>query len=187
MKVKNISLASGFVLFMLVVIVNCSDSSSPTEPQPRLIDFFSLDPRATYLHTCSDNGAVNATPLLLLDLDLAPGDQIRLEAIGDYHNGNDEYNTKGGAVFSSSGTLLGPGELHRVPNATKAGQDYVTSPTYFCNNEATDIPEDFSFVPTKTVTIPAEATYIFICVSDSYYEDNSDSDNDCGVNIYKLE
>jgi len=189
MKIWNISFFSVFILVMPGIITNCSDSSSPTDPQPRLIDFFSLNPRATYLHTCSkpsdtfyDDGAVDATPILLADLSLAPGDQIRLEAIGDYHNGNDE-RSKGIAVFTSSVTLLDASELHRIPDAIDAGQDFVTSPTFGCYNEVTDIPEDFGFEPETLVIIPMGATHIFICVRDSYYEDNSDSENDFGVNI----
>jgi hypothetical protein len=187
MKVCNISLVSGIVLVLLVVIVSCGKSSSPTEPQARLIGFFSLDPRATYLHTCSDYGAVNATPLLLSDLDLVPGDQIRLEAVGNYNNGNVEKEGGRIAVFSSSETLLGAGESHRVPDAIDAGEDFDTGETYFCDHEATDIPEDFGFEPETSVTIPVGATHLFICVTDSYYEDNSDDDNDFGVNIYILE
>ena len=133
--------------------VGCSDSSGPSEPTETLIDFFEIDPRATYLHTCSnpadafyDDGALDAVPILLADYGLAPGDEIRIEAIGDYYNGlNDR--TKGIALFSSSATVLAASEPHRVPDAIEAGEDHVSGPTWGCGQEPMDIPEDFGYEP----------------------------------------
>lgn len=72
-----------------------------------------------------------------------------------------------------------------MPGAIKAGQDFDTGTTWFCDNEPNDIPEDFNCTPNVRVTIPANATHLFVAVRDSYYEDNTDDDDDFGVKISK--
>ena len=47
----------------------------------------SLDPRATYLRTNQDAGALNATPIDLSTLIIVPGDGLRLERLGDFDCG----------------------------------------------------------------------------------------------------
>lgn len=193
MRASRRLIVAGLVLLLLEAGVGCSDSSGPSEPTETLIDFFEIDPRATYLHTCSnpadafyDDGAIEAVPMLLADHGLTPGDRIRIEAIGDYYNGlNDR--TKGIAVFSSSATLLAASEPHRLPDAIEAGEDHVSGPTWGCGGEPMDIPEDFGFEPDVTVVIPQGATHLFYTVRDSYYEDNTDENDDFGVNIWLLE
>ena len=193
MRASRRLIVAGLVLLLLEAGVGCSDSSGPSEPTETLIDFFEIDPRATYLHTCSnpadafyDDGAIEAVPMLLADHGLTPGDRIRIEAIGDYYNGlNDR--TKGIALFSSSATLLAASEPHRLPDAIEAGEDHVSGPTWGCGQEPMDIPEDFGYEPDVTVVIPQGATHLFYTVRDSYYEDNTDENGDFGVNIWLLE
>ena len=193
MRASRRLIVAGLVLLLLEAGVGCSDSSGPSEPTETLIDFFEIDPRATYLHTCSnpadafyDDGAIEAVPMLLADHGLTPGDRIRIEAIGDYYNGlNDR--TKGIALFSSSATVLAASEPHRVPDAIEAGEDHVSGPTWGCGQEPMDIPEDFGYEPDVTVVIPQGATHLFYTVRDSYYEDNTDENGDFGVNIWLLE
>jgi hypothetical protein len=193
MTVSSRLIAAGLVFALLVAIVGCGDSSDPSGPEETFIGFFRLGPTTTYLHVCLsladpfyDGGVIDVVPILLADYGLAPGDEVRFEAMGDYHNGNGE-RTRGMGVFSSSGTLLATTEAHRVPDAIDAGDAYVTNPTWGCGNEPTDIPEDFAYEPTATVTIPGGATHLFLCVRDSWYADNTDLDDDCGVNVWKIE
>lgn len=188
-------LVVGVVIAILVALIGCSSSSSPSghEPQPTLVGFFKLEPKATFLHTCTnpadtfyDDGALEALPISLADYGLAPGDSLLIEVEGEYFNGLIDFDNVI-AVFSSSATLLSPSQLDRVPGAIEAGNDYETETTYGCGNEPTDIPEDFTCNPEVSVAIPAGATHLFICAEDSYYEDNVDDDNDFGVNVSKYE
>ena len=153
---------------------------------------FRLGPKTTYLHVCTnqadpfyDGDVVDVDPILLADYELAPGDRIHFELVGDFNNGVTEV-ARGMGVFSSNDTLLAATESHRVPGAIEAGEDYVTGPTHGCGEQTTDIPEDFAYDTPKTVAIPAGATHLFLCVRDTWYGDNSDLDDDCGVNLWKL-
>ena len=186
-------LAAGVALVVLCVASGCGDSSDPAGPDETFVESFAVDPTATYFHLCSnpadafyDDGAVDAVPILLADHGLAPGDRIRIEAVGDYFNGAND-RSKGIAVFSSSATLLAASEPHRLPDAIEAGEDHVSGPTWGCGGEPMDIPEDFGFEPDVTVVIPQGATHLFYTVRDSYYEDNTDENGDFGVNIWLLE
>lgn len=186
-------LAVWLAVAVAVGVFGCSDSDSPSEPEEIFVELFRLGPTATYLHVCLnpgdpfyDGGVEDAVPILLADHGIAPGDRLRLEAVGDYHNGNGE-RTRGVGVFSSSATLLSASEAHRVPDAIDAGEDYVTNPTYGCGGEPTDIPEDFAYEPEAAVTVPQGATHLFLCIRDSWYADNTDLDDDFGVNVWKIE
>ena len=145
---------------------------------------FKINPKATYLHTNNDPGAINAIPIDLNSLDLSAGDTILLEQLGNFSIGPsaDTYkNTIG--VFSNSPTLAAASNLHRVPGAIDTGIDVVTGNTYF-GNQPTDIPEDFRIVDTGTlITIPTGALYLFVAASDSLYQDNTDPDGNYYVRI----
>lgn len=131
-----------------------------------------LDPRRTYLHTgMADWMVLDATPLSLAALGIAPGDRLLLRQLGDFDNGpgSDEY-TGMLAVFSSSTELLPGSNLVRVPGALDAGVDqnsYVTCPA----GEHMDIAEDFAVsLPGQPlvwmcVVVPAGATHLFLCRS----------------------
>lgn len=178
----------------MTALAGCSSSStSPSDPEETLVGLFRLGPTTTYLHVCTnpadqfyDGDVIDVDPIVLADHGLTPGDRIHFELVGDFNNGVSEV-VRGMGVFSSSDTLLAATESHRVPGAVDAGEDYVTSPTHGCGQEPTDIPEDFAYDTPDTVTIPAGATHLFLCVRDSWYADNSDLDDDCGVNLWKLE
>lgn len=159
---------------------------TPT-PRPAEATEIGVDPSATYLHTAADDPAADATPIPLGELGIEPGSEVTLTRVGSY--------TKGGpggqgltAVFSASSELLAPEELDRLPDAIDAGEDYETSPTYY-GDEQTDIPEDFLVStqdgsdPSVTVTVPAEASHLFVAAIDNLYADNTDEDDDFGVEI----
>jgi subtilisin-like proprotein convertase family protein len=149
-----------------------------------------IDPRATYLHTSSNDSPHNPTPFPLLSFGLQPGDVIRLERLGDWDNGpGSDTITNMIAVFSASPSFLPPSASHRVPDAIDAGPDVVTSCTWY-GCEPTDIPEDFSVSNAEwseiVVAVPAGATHLFLSAADSLYYDNTDPDGDYAVRISKV-
>ncbi len=176
------------VLALLGIGVGCGESNSPSEPEVNevLVGFFGVDPGATFLHTCDDSGADDAEPIVLAGQGLTPGTSIRIEVLGQFDGGGGDSDGLW-AVFSSSGTLLDESELNRVSDAIDAGEDYESPPTFNCGNEPTNISEDFGCSPEVSVTIPAGATHLFLSAADTYFGDNSDIDEDFGVNIWKQE
>ena len=141
-----------------------------------------IDPRATYLRVNADPEALAASALDLRELNLLPGDTIRLRRLGGFRYdppSSAELRTMVG-VFSSSPTLLGPSSLHRVPAAVAAGLAYLTIPTLE-GVLPTDIAEDF-LIDDTLVCVPPEATHLFLSPVDFFFGDNSDADGD-----YKLE
>ena len=101
------------------------------------------------------------------------------------------------ALFSATPDLKPIGELHRVPGAIDFGEDYTTLHTYWPQNLEdlantlatkgitvdrggdTDIPQDFLITPYSGmwVQVPRNAKYLFLCVSDVYFADNTGSLN----------
>jgi hypothetical protein len=149
-----------------------------------------LDPRATYLHVCSD-AALDATPVALAGIGISPGEFIVIEALGDWDNGPgaDVYISTI-AVFSASAVLLAGSQLHRVPDAIDVGMPVTTANTFFCN-EVTDIAEDFRValsIPNTSVIVqvPAGATHLFLSAGDHLFEDNTDADGDYAVRITEM-
>ena len=140
-------------------------------------------PRATYLHAREENDLA-ATPFLLSDLGVQPGETVRIERLGDYDNGGEQVFGMT-AVFSVNDTLLAASERDRLPGAVDAGSDFVTSPT-FNGEEETDIPEDFQVATqdassnSTTVTVPTDARYLFVSPQDNLFGDNDDFDEDYG-------
>jgi hypothetical protein len=78
-------------------------------------------------------------------------------------------------LFSSSSELLSIDELHRVPGAIASGYPFITAPVFNPDFEPhpTDIPEDFYFGEGWSLTVPRNAMFLFICMDDSYYPDNT--------------
>jgi hypothetical protein len=149
----------------------------------------SLNPKATYLHVCSD-AALGTPAILLADVGVAPGETILIEVFGDFDNGpgGDTF-VSTCAVFSASAILLDGTLLNRVPDAIAAGVPVTTANTFNCN-EPTDIPEDFRVagsVPNTSVVvqIPAGATHLFACACDHLFQDNVDPDGDYLIRITK--
>jgi hypothetical protein len=170
------------------MLVGCGDSDGERKT---MVGSFQIDPRAAYVHVCYspldwyyDDGAREAVPLRLSEIGVSPGDRLLIEVSGEYFNGVDDQDGVA-AVFSTSPTLLDPAEIHRVPGAIDAGEDFVSSETFGCGGEPTDIPEDFYCTPSVSVIVPPGAAYIFIAVWDSYYEDNTDEDRNLTVTIWK--
>ncbi|MHC4416817.1 MAG: hypothetical protein ACYS0G_16225, partial [Planctomycetota bacterium] len=148
-----------------------------------------IDPRATYLHTASDDpNDPGGWPIW--QFGFQPGDLMRLERLGDFDNGpgGDIY-TNLFAVFSASTVILPPSEPHRVPDAIDAGPNAVTPCTHV-GCEPTDIPEDFPVSNAEwseiVVEVPPGAMYLYFTVPDSLFWDNTDPDGDFAVRISKV-
>ncbi|NUL82569.1 MAG: hypothetical protein HUU60_07595 [Armatimonadetes bacterium] len=151
---------------------------------------FAINPRGTFLRTNQDS-PLNPLIVSLTSVGLVPGQTIKIETIGDWRAGpqfsDDAYTMIG--VFSSSNALLATSEQHRVPDAiSTCGLSALSGGTYF-GNLPTDIPEDFRISSHSTqvrqiiVRIPHNAAYLFICVPDSLYNDNTDPDGDLAIRI----
>lgn len=162
-----------------------------------------IDPLRTFLFTnndpcnpwCGSGSVPNSIPIALGDLGISGGEFIQLERLGAFYDGTYGYgpdidtlslqtSTEMIGVFSSSGVLLGPDVLNRVPGAIDAGIPVVTWNTYF-GNLSTDIPQDFRIANT-IVQVPLGANYLFVAAEDIYYSDNSDPDGDYAVRITQL-
>jgi subtilisin-like proprotein convertase family protein len=148
-----------------------------------------IDPRATYLHTASDDpNDPGGWPIW--QFGFQPGDLMRLERLGDFDNGpgGDIY-TNLFAVFSASTVILPPSEPHRVPDAIDAGPNAVTPCTHV-GCEPTDIPEDFPVSNAEwseiVVEVPPGAMFLYFTVPDSLFWDNTDPDGDFAVRISKV-
>jgi hypothetical protein len=160
-------------------------------------DFIKVDPTGTYLHTNNDS----PTPPLIIDLsslsfNAGAGTVLQLTVAGGYslNGGLGDNHTLTGAVFSSTNTLLDTSLADRVPDAiapadvsVAGAYPYVTPPTYF-GGDPTDIPNDFVIAVNNgfngvTVEVPVGAQYLFVAAIDNYYADNSDPNNDYGINI----
>lgn len=146
---------------------------------------------ATFLRT-SDDPAQNTIPVSLSSLGLQSGDEISIQAFGDfcYYATNcfrDNVPPQPiSGLFSTSSTLLSSSLLNRVPGAIGGvGTPAFTGPTFF-DDLPTDISQDFLIpqIPGSTeITIPGGANFLFLSVTDSYYSDNVDRDQEVGVRI----
>lgn len=155
---------------------------------------FSVDPRATFLHTNSDPGAASPLIVDLTALGIAAGQTIQIESLGDFRQASAAPDTVTVmiGVFSATNTLGsatadGPANVKRVTGAIEAGPDVVTVPTFF-GAEPTDFPEDFLIddnvsVHAAVVGVPAGALFLFIGTHDSHFSDNGDPDGDFAVRI----
>jgi hypothetical protein len=166
-KVKSFSPFAG---------VDPGPNSTPT--------LFKVDPRASFLlRETNDPNAQSSLIIDLSSLGFVPGDQIRLERVGDYsvQINTAESSMAMNAVFSSTNVLLGPQSRNRVPGSINVGLNFVTIPT-IANGLETDIPDDF-FVGNLTVRIPVGGRYLFVGTPDPYSGDNGDIDGNFAIRV----
>lgn len=159
-----------------------------------------VPPRATYLRISDidyDLGVEASVPTRLADLNIQPGDQLRLERLGEF-----QFNSQHPdlvyygllVLFSESSDILAYDQRHRVPGAIAAGVPHTTPPTHSGGHE-TDIPEDFVVgiepngdpaVPVDDpvyVEVPEGAQYLFLSPADDHFFDNIDEDEDFALCI----
>lgn len=147
---------------------------------------------ATYLLTSEDPYAQNTIPVSLSSLGLQPGDEISMQAFGDfcYFAPNCfKFIVPPGPIlglFSTSSSLLSSSLLNRVPGAIGGVGTPAASWLTYYGNLPTDIPQDFLIpqIPGSTeITIPTGANFLFLSVIDTLYGDNLDRDQEVGVRI----
>ena len=166
------------------IITSSPLTKASVEAGPVII---SLDPAATYLRTNQDDSRV-AVPIDLRAIGLLPGDLITLESLGSWlpHPTLQPMSGLLG-VFSASNVLLASPNVNRVRDAVDAGLDFETIST-FIGGFPTDIPEDFE-IPAQangvTVEIPKYASFLFVSVHDSLYNDNSSPIHDLAVRVQR--
>lgn len=141
-----------------------------------------IDPRATFLRTCSDT-VPDAIPISLSDIGLLPGDTVFLRNTGTWiFTSEGDVSSGLWGVFSGSDILLPASQQARVRDAI--GMDIsggLSGRTYFCATPI-DVPEAF-FISTNApvkVRVPTGATHLFVATVDSFYTDNSDP----GTNLF---
>ena len=159
------------LLFLVVQIVGTSVQAAPT--------FFQVDPTGSYLLRDPGDQEIPATSIALQALGVSGGDLLVLQAVGafQFEPGLNDDAQSLVAVFSGPAGILMPGPANSVPPRE-------TSPT--CgNNIPTDIAEDFNvpYDSSLTVQIPVGADAILFTPDDCLTSDNTDPNNDFGVEI----
>lgn len=142
--------------------------------------FIPINPKATFLQANSDPSAVGATPIDLQANGIASGETIVLQTTGCVSVSGTDTATAMIGVFSSTPTLLAAFASNRVSGAIAPA--FTSDVTTISISGST--PEDFTLPNgAGTVVVPAGARYLFVCASDSYYSDNTDPNNDFGVQV----
>ena len=153
---------------------------TPTDPHPTPTDptltFAPVDPAATYLR--ADDGVAGATPLLLSDYGLAPGNVACFRAAGDFFYAPGLLASSADAtlvtgVFSGSDNLSATSELNRVKDAID-GMWHIDTPVVFSTGAATEIDQDFRATD-DCWTVPDGATHVFFSAFDDAFLDNTDA------------
>ena len=151
----------------------------------------SVDPKATFIRTNDDPGALNMVPIDLAANGINPGDVLLLERLGDYSfdvlsnppRPDDVTNMIG--LFSSSSTLLESNVLDRVPGSLATVgvyQPWATEPTYL-GGLPTAVPNTFSINPFALVQVPTGAQFLFVSPSDSLFTDNGDPNGNYALRV----
>ncbi len=184
------SRVSAALLLGALVAAAC-DHVSPTAPDDPAAagqsTRLALNPTATFLRTDSVDAPADPLIVDLAPWAIPPGGSLLLTRTGDFAGSigstfaDEEVAILG--LFSSTRTLLGPGNRIRVPDAIGGvGSPVGTGTTWFEGHE-TDLAEDFWIGTATRVAVPPGAKFLFIGVSDSYFRDNIDPDADLMVEI----
>jgi hypothetical protein len=91
-------------------------------------------------------------------------------------------------LFSKTSEITSIENVNRVPGAINSGRDYKTAETLF-SELPTDISEDFLIMyPLENIIeVPSDANFLFLCIADIYYPDNSGSINITITSLQELE
>ena len=151
--------------------------SEAADPQ-----FFKVNPRGTWLRVDqNDDEQFRPTSVPLSQLGVTAGEFIALRQRGAYRPADnlDDDATNMIAVFRKGSQRLAPGSDYPP-------EPVVTPATCTENGHATDVPQDFDlFSHTGWVVaqIPAHADNVAFGPSDCFFSDNSDPNQDYGVEI----
>ncbi len=140
-----------------------------------VLTFAKVNPAATYLR--SDPSTAYATPVLLADYGLAPGDVACFRAIGDANLGGGTLASAGDVrltgAFSASSSLNAPSDRYRIKDVLD-GDWFIETLPVTSSGEVSDIGEDFDATD-DCWTVPAGAAYAFFSAYDGYFVDNADA------------
>jgi len=136
--------------------------------------FYGINSKSSYL---TANKFDNPQPPLIIplaDIGAKPGDRLLLARVGTYDDKTelkDGKETRVGAVFSSSDTVLTPDQNKRVPDAIASimapsvvtGSFQVSCFLWpFCTVSSTDILQDFTIANSPTVLVPFGAQFLIV-------------------------
>jgi hypothetical protein len=137
-----------------------------------------IPPRATFLQTLGDDRAADPVVIALAEHHLLAGDPVLLRTVGSYQSGVRNFKDVANAVFSASSDFKSDTQADdRVVDAlpTEDGQ-----PASVGESEGLlGIDEDFvvrTGEDAYTVTVPPNATHLFLGVFDAVYADNRSTD-----------
>jgi prepilin-type N-terminal cleavage/methylation domain-containing protein len=152
---------------------------------------FPLDSRASFYRTNLDPDAQPPLVLDLVSLNINEGDRIRLDILGHFSYWNNsnpatDVSSETCFVFSRTNTVLGVGNLLRIPDVVASSAPPYTTTTTWLGNLATNIDGDFGTSGSMEVTVPTNARYLMVCTFDGFYGDNRDLDRDYKLRITKL-
>jgi Ca2+-binding RTX toxin-like protein len=174
---KNVSASA-----LLNTNFNPNFSLPDTTPPAVATTFFKINPAGTYLADLVGNPSLwpdpapTASKVRLSAVGAAPGSTITLSASGNFSwiGPTAETGSSLLAVFvDSAGKKILPEAFLGHTSATQA------------SGKITDVAEDF-YVPANglvQIKVPVGAVEIWFSVNDSFFSDNTDSDNDFGVNL----
>jgi len=144
--------------------------------------FFKIDPSGSYLadtvggtNGVGKDAAPASTKVLLSSFGAAPGSVITLSAVGNYRSAatSTDTSTSLAAVFvNATGQRIEPDAFLGYSTLTQS------------SGKATSVSQDF-FVPISglvQVHVPVGAVEIWFSVNDTFFSDNTDPDNNFGVN-----
>jgi hypothetical protein len=155
--------------------------------------FWSVNAKGSFLQQDSFDNPQAPLTVALADLGAVPGDKLRLQRVGTFSATTElrDGDLKGMiGVFSKNATLNGGGNQKRIPGAIDAGPDIRTGYVkrcflLLCLPSNTDIPQDFKVDPSVDVTVPANATHLFLMPlpRNLFFTDNSGFGFGVGVTV----
>lgn len=148
-----------------------------------------INPAATY-YRINQDPAADSFAIPLWAFGVAPGQWILIRALGDWDGGGSgDVLTDMVAVFSADDTLLAGSAQVRVPGAIAAGTAFAFPGGTAIGGLPMEIPQDlvvsaFGFNNEVIVQVPPGANDLFVAVPDAFYGDNTDPDQDFGVELW---
>ncbi|MDF5740119.1 MULTISPECIES: hypothetical protein [unclassified Nostoc] len=177
----KLSVVTASVTFTLALI--------KADPAQAFTFRFNIDPTASFIS--SYTSSPDSVPFSLKDLEINPGDTIKLDQFGSFSpfgDPTDEYYGSMWAVFSTNNNLLPSSGKYdgattdRVPGAINATLPNGCLPTQCLDNSIFYISRGGMF-SSVIVQVPTNAQYLFIGAADSVFSDNVDSNRDFAVSI----
>lgn len=139
--------------------------------------FVKVDPAGSYLNAPAD-AAHTPTKVTLSTLGVQAGDLLYIGRVGDYKASSTAADSSAGMVaefLDSQGNRVAPVVYLKTTTSTQS------------SGTATDVAEDFDLNSgSNQLQVPTGATQIQFSGRDTYYSDNTDPDNDYGVNLRRL-